>query len=85
MPTSLRGGLLALLLAAVFARAEGSSAADVLSRFQELRPTDDDLLMYRLDWASSFEEAQARSAKEHRPIFVVCISAHYGDLYSGHC
>ncbi len=85
MRTSIRGGLCALLLFAVSAYAEGPSAADVLSRFQEVRPTDDDLLMYRLDWAATFEEAQARSAREHRPIFVVCISAHYGDLYSGHC
>ncbi len=85
MRTPIRGGLCALFLLAVSASAEGPTAAEVLSRFQKLRPTDDDLLMYRLDWASSFEEAQARGAKEHRPIFVVCISAHYGDLYSGHC
>ncbi len=57
----------------------------VLDRFAALRPTDDDLTMYRLDWAPTLADAVTRAKAEHRPVCLVIIHAKYGDLFSGHC
>ncbi len=76
---------LALALAAAPARAQNEDAKKALERYRTLRPTADDLAMYRLDWAASLDEAKERAAREHRPIAVVAISARYGDLFTGHC
>lgn len=76
---------LALALSALPAAAQDDAAKQALARFQELRPTEADLAMYRLDWAGSLEEAKERAAKERRPIAVVSIFARYGDLFTGHC
>lgn len=57
----------------------------VLDRYKAFRPGKDDLAMYRIDWASSLEEAQRRALREKRPVFLVIIHAQYGDLSSGHC
>lgn len=65
--------------------AQSREAQSVLERFQAFRPDAESLAMYQLDWASSFEEAQERAAKERRPILLVIIHAKYGDLSSGHC
>ncbi len=58
---------------------------DVLDRYKAFRPGKDELAMYRIDWASSLEEAQRRALREKRPVFLVIIHAQYGDLSSGHC
>ena len=78
---------LALALAAVTtaARAQNDEARQVLDRYRELKPTDDELAMYRLDWTNSLEAAKRRAAEENRPILVVAIHARYGDLFTGHC
>ncbi|MCE9584616.1 MAG: hypothetical protein K8T20_19165, partial [Planctomycetes bacterium] len=67
------------------AAAQSSEAQKALARFTELRPGDDDLAMYRLDWAPGLEEAQKRAAKEKRPVLLVVIHAKYGDMVTGHC
>ncbi|MDP7034103.1 MAG: hypothetical protein QF752_06380 [Planctomycetota bacterium] len=65
--------------------AQSSTREQILQRFDSFRPTEKQLVMYQLDWAKTFEEAQERSRKENRPIMLVRIFAQYGDLYSGHC
>ena len=78
---------IALALAAVTTatRAQTDEARQVLDRYRELKPTDDELAMYRLDWVTSLEAAKRRAAEESRPILVVAIQARYGDLFTGHC
>lgn len=67
------------------ALAQDVGAKQILARYRTIRPDDDSLAMYRLDWAESLELALERSAKEHRPIFLVIIHAKYGDISAGHC
>jgi hypothetical protein len=75
---------LALLLS-LPAAAQNAEAQKALSRFTELRPGDDDLAMYRLDWSENLAEAQKRALKEKRPVMLIVIHAKYGDMISGHC
>ncbi len=77
--------LLAVLLLSIVASAEDPAVKKALARYGELRPSDDDLVMYRLDWESDYDAALRRAAKEKKPVFVVVIYAKYGELYSGHC
>lgn len=62
-------------------------AERVLNAYQEARPPDRDLGVFRLDWAASLKEARARAAKENRPIFFVSTMQlkDAGDLKGGHC
>ena len=76
---------MALAVATAAAGAQTEDARQVLDRFRELKPTDDELAMYRLDWVDSLEVANRRAADENRPILVVAIHARYGDLFTGHC
>ena len=80
-----RLGTLAVLLLSLVASAEDQAARKALARYSELRPSDEDLVMYRLDWEPDYDAALRRAAKENRPVFVVVIYAKYGQLYSGHC
>ena len=80
-----RIGALAVLLLSLAASAEDQAAKRAMARYRELRPSDDDLVMYRLDWEPDYDAALRRAAKEKRPLFVVVIYAKYGELYSGHC
>ena len=77
--------LLTASLLALSAFAQSPAAKEALEQFDRLRPGDEDLAMYRLDWAPSFEAAQKRAAKEKRPVLLVVIHAKYGDMISGHC
>ena len=74
-----------LLTASMSALAQDTVAKQILARFRTIRPDDESLAMYRLDWAESLESALERSSKEHRPIFLVIIHAKYGDISAGHC
>ena len=73
------------LAAATSAYAQSDEAKHALADFKSLRPTDDDLVMYRLDWAASFKAGQERAAKEKKPLFVIVIHARYGECFTGHC
>ncbi|MEK7468489.1 MAG: hypothetical protein AAB074_13850 [Planctomycetota bacterium] len=73
------------LLISLPAAAQNAEAQKALTRFTELRPGDDDLAMYRLDWADDLAEAQKRASKEKRPVLLVVIHAKYGDMITGHC
>ena len=65
--------------------AQDAEARRVVERFEQLKPGEDDLAMYRLDWESSLTDAQRRAKRENRPICLVIIHARYGDITSGHC
>ena len=75
----------ALALASLAAAVPEDEAERVLERYEELRPTEAELVIYRLDWAASLDEALKRSKKEKRPVLLVIIHARYGDITSGHC
>lgn len=77
--------VLAVALAATPAGAQTDAARQALDRYRALRPTDDELAMYRLDWVSSLEAAKRHAAEENRPILVIAVHARYGDLFTGHC
>lgn len=81
----MRRALLLTTLLALPALAQSTAARETLDRYTELRPGDDDLAMYRLDWAPTLEEGQKRAAKEKKPLLVVVIHAKYGDMITGHC
>lgn len=74
-----------LFAASAFVSAQDADAKRVLDRYEAIRPGAELLSMYRLDWASSLNEALERSTKEARPIFLVIIHAKYGDIAAGHC
>ena len=77
--------IIALALAATPAGAQTDEARRALDHYRTLKPADDELAMYRLDWVSSLEAAKRRAAEENRPILVIAVHARYGDLFSGHC
>tara|TARA_B100001123_G_scaffold371883_1_gene435420 strand:- start:259 stop:510 length:252 start_codon:yes stop_codon:yes gene_type:complete len=77
--------LCGLLFLVGFAFAENPSAKRILAGYNTLRPTVNDLAMYRLDWEDSLHGALERAAKENRPICLIIIHAKYGDITSGHC
>ena len=53
--------------------------------YRSIRPTEEDLRIYRLSWAPSLEEARRRASKEKRPIFLLVCTNSYGNMYTGHC
>ncbi len=67
------------------AHAQSDEARQALERFGSWRPSDQKLIMYRLDWAPSVKTAMERAARENRPVFIIAIHARYGDMFSGHC
>ncbi len=81
----LRAVLILSLATVGIVQAQVAEVGAVLDRYRAFRPGKDDLAMYRIDWASSLEEAQRRALREKRPVFLVIIHAQYGDLSSGHC
>ncbi len=77
--------LVSLLAITSISVAQDENAKQILARFDALRPSANELAMYRLDWADSLDEALQRAAAEGRPVFLVVIHAKYGDVASGHC
>ena len=77
--------LATLLAATSISLAQDKNTKQILTRFDAIRPSANELAMYRLDWAKSLDEALQRSAAESRPVFLVVIHAKYGDISSGHC
>ncbi len=59
----------------------------ILASYQAARPSDRELEIFRLDWSDSLTQAQARAAKESRPIFFVATHQlkEAGNLINGHC
>ena len=77
--------LLTLFLAGSTAWAQNAEVRQVLRAYEKMRPGDEALSMYRLDWEESLLAAQIRGLRENRPICLVIIHARYGDITSGHC
>jgi len=77
--------LAAFVVAVLTARA--AQEQDILKAYEAARPADHDLGVFQLDWADSFKDAQARAAKERRPIFLICTTQlkDAGNLRDGHC
>ena len=76
---------LIVALSAHNAWAQSAEVRQVLAAYEKMRPGDEALSMYRLDWEDSLLGAQIRAMRENRPICVVIIHARYGDITSGHC
>jgi hypothetical protein len=80
--------LFVVLLAALTATAALASEPSVrrlLGKYNTIRPDDDQLAMYRLDWVESLADAQDLALLDNRPVCLVVIHARYGDITSGHC
>ena len=80
--------LFVVLLAALTATAALASEPSVrqlLSKYNTIRPDNDQLAMYRLDWVESLADAQDLALLENRPVCLVVIHARYGNVTSGHC
>jgi len=73
------------LLTATAGLADEPSVRRLLAKYHAIRPDDDQLAMYRLDWETSLTTAQERALLENRPVCLVVIHARYGDITSGHC
>jgi hypothetical protein len=74
-----------VLLTAGAALADQPHVRQLIARYHAIRPDDDQLAMYRLDWETSLTTAQERALLENRPVCLVVIHARYGDITSGHC
>jgi hypothetical protein len=57
----------------------------VLKNYAEYRPADEQLGLYKLDWAKDLKEAKERAARERRPVLLLVVTNSYGNLYTGHC
>ena len=77
--------LVSLLTATSSTFGQDEGAKQILAQFDDMRPTANELGMYRLDWAGSLGGALQRADEERRPVFLIVIHAKYGDVTSGHC
>ena len=77
--------ILTATLAVQPAWAQNAEVRQVLRAYEKMRPGEDALSMYRLDWEESLLMAQVRAVRENRPVCLVIIHARYGDITSGHC
>ena len=75
----------AVLFTASIASAQDERVDQVLAKYDDIRPSERELAMYRLDWAESLDAALRRATREARPIVLIIIHAQYGDIRSGHC
>jgi len=73
------------VLTATAGLANEPSVRQLLARYNAIRPDDDQLAMYRLDWVESLAAAQDLALLENRPVCLVVIHARYGNITSGHC
>jgi len=71
------------MVAAVAAQA--ADRREVIEKFEQVRPTAEDLAIYQLDWLPTLKEAREKAAREDRPIFLVVVTNSFGDVCTGHC
>lgn len=76
-----------LFLIALPAIAQDRKAQEVLQRFEEVRPSAEDMAVYRHDWEATLAQAKVRAKKERRPIFFIGNTNISGptNFYTGHC
>jgi hypothetical protein len=78
--------LLSLFAAAsTVAETPGADVQAVIDRYRAAVPAEEDLAVYRLDWAPSLDAAVEKAGREQRPILLIVVTNSYGNLYSGHC
>lgn len=53
--------------------------------FRSLRPSDADLMIYRLAWTTPYSEARTKALKEKAPMAVVVVRNGHGDTFTGFC
>jgi hypothetical protein len=75
------------MISLMLACALTQDAQRILKAYEAARPSQAQLVMYKLDWAADLAEARARAAKEKRPIFFVATQQleDAGSLFTGHC
>ena len=80
-------GSLLLLMSTVSVVADPPSrdVAVILDRFELIRPPDRDLSLFKLDWDKTLKSAQARAAREARPVLLILVRNSNGDIFQGHC
>jgi predicted component of type VI protein secretion system len=81
---------LALLASAAPIAAKDADTAEadrILERYEQCRPSQQELAFFQLDWARDLDEAKTRAKKEKRPIFFIWLTNKSGPtrFFSGHC
>ena len=72
---------------ALTVQAQDADVRKILEQFEKVRPTAEDMAIYRHDWVATLEQAKVRAKKEGRPIFFIGNTNITGptNFYSGHC
>jgi hypothetical protein len=81
----MRAMVASLLLAA--AAPQDGAAERILKKHQSLRPSEEELAFYRLDWAADLAAALRRAKTEQRPVFFIATQQGQGagNLFRGQC
>jgi hypothetical protein len=58
--------------------------AEILDKYQAVRPGAEDLAWFALDWAATLKDARERAAREQRPILFLHTNGR-GNLFCGFC
>ena len=74
-------------MATLTAHAQYMNVQKILDKFEEVRPSAEDMAIYRHDWVATLKQAKDRAKKEGRPIFFIGNTNISGptNFYSGHC
>jgi hypothetical protein len=67
------------------AQAPDGDVQKALDKYRLIRPADNDLAIFQLDWVPTLKDARERAAKEQRPILLLVVTNSYGNLFTGHC
>ena len=67
------------------AQAPDGDVRTTLDKYRLLRPADNDLAIFQLDWVPSLKGATERAARERRPILLLVVTNSYSNLFTGHC
>ena len=74
-------------MATLTAHAQYMNVQEILDEFEAVRPSAEDMAIYRHDWVATLKQAKNRAKKEGRPIFFIGNTNISGptNFYSGHC
>jgi len=74
-------------MATLTAHAQYMNVQEILDEFEAVRPSAEDMTIYRHDWVATLKQAKNRAKKEGRPIFFIGNTNISGptNFYSGHC
>ena len=77
--------LLLMFTVSLVADPPGPEVELILDKFELIRPQDRDLSLFKLDWEKTLKSAQARAAREERPVLLILVRNSNGDIFQGHC